>query len=208
MKNTYNFVAPYYSWLSYTVHGKDLINIQLDLIETLPDQGNILIMGGGSGDIIPHLYKHSPHLKIDYIDASSKMIALAQTKKTAGQQISFIHADTIPKPNYRYDAVFCAFFLDLYAEEEILNWLSAFDAVCTPKYSLHVADFQLNNSVKFRFWRMILIRLSILFFKLTTNHSTWKLEDIFTLIAKSNYKSIHVSYLKDNFLCLHVFKKL
>ena len=190
------------------VYGKDLLTIQVKLIKTLPNKGNLLIVGGGTGDILPHLYQHSPNLKIDYIEASSKMIALAQRQTTTGQQINFIHSDTIPKTDYQYDAVYCAFFLDLFAEEEILQWLTKFDSVCQPYYSLHIADFQLNSSVKYRFWRVILIKLSILFFKMTTNHSTWKLEDLFNVIAKNNYKTIHTRHLKDNFLRLHVFERL
>ena len=190
------------------MYGKDLLTTQVELIKTLPNNGNLLIIGGGTGDILPHLYQHSPNLKTDYIEASSKMIALAQKQTIAGQQINFIHSDTIPKTDYQYDAVYCAFFLDLFAEEEILQWLTKFDSVCQPYYSLHIADFQLNSSVKYRFWRVILIKLSILFFKMTTNHSTWKLENLFNVIAKKNYKTIHTRHLKDNFLRQHVFERL
>ena len=114
------------------VYGKDLLTIQVELIKTLPNKGNLLIVGGGTGDILPHLYQHSPNLKIDYIEASSKMIALAQRQTTTGQQINFIHSDTIPKTDYQYDAVYCAFFLDLFAEEEILQWLTDRIELCQP----------------------------------------------------------------------------
>jgi tRNA1(Val) A37 N6-methylase TrmN6 len=81
------------------VFGNSLATIQLKLVETLPKTEHLLILGEGNGGILKSIYNHSPYLHIDYLEASIKMIQLAQTNIPKGQRISFIHSDQLPAPS-------------------------------------------------------------------------------------------------------------
>lgn len=207
MINKYNFIAPFYALLSRLVYGDSLLQIQIKLIKTLPQQGNLLIMGGGNGEILPYIIKHSPNLKIDYIEASDKMIALAKQNVVQHQQLQFIHADKIPENTKTYNAVYAAFFLDLFTLSEINEWLTTFEEKSTKEYTLHIADFQLNKDVENSVLRKMQIKTSILFFKITTQHRTRFLPNTFSAIKKRNYNSLYKSTLKGNFLCAEVFSR-
>lgn len=189
------------------VYGNSLLQIQLKLLETLPQQGNLLIIGGGNGEILPYILKHNPNLKIDYLEASDKMIALAKQNVVQDQQIQFIHAYKIPESTKTYDAVYAAFFLDLFTYSEINEWLTTFEKKSTQEYTLHIADFQLNKDVENSILRNVQIKASILFFKIATQHRTRFLPDTFSAIKKRNYNSLYKSTLKGNFLCAEVFSR-
>jgi len=207
LKNKYNLIAPFYSLLSKLVFGNNLINIQLELIKTLPTQGKLLIIGGGNGKILPYIFSHSSKLSIDYVEASSKMIEMAQSKAPSTQDISFIHSDKLAKSEFAYDAVYLAFFLDLFNSQKIQEWLKSIESICDPNFTLHVADFHLSPATKFNLYRRLQVKASILFFKIVAKHRTDKLQDIFKIIAQSNYKSLTMRTLKGGFYRSQVFTK-
>lgn len=207
MINDYNFIAPFYSFLSKVLFGKSLLTIQIKLIPTLPEEGRVLLIGGGNGEILPHIFSKRPNITIDYVEASSSMINLAKQMAPNLQTIQFIHSDTIDPTAEKYDAVFAAFFFDLFDENGIIKWLTLLSSVCVVKHTLHVADFQLSRTSNNYYWRLIQIKASIILFKITSNHRIKHLPKVFETIDQFGYKHLASKYLNDRFLCAKVFSK-
>ncbi|MDA8886828.1 methyltransferase domain-containing protein [Bacteroidia bacterium] len=209
MLNSYNRIAPFYSILSRIVYGKSLIHIQEKLVSYLPKEGNILILGGGDGAVLPYLFKHAPLLSISYVESSSQMIELASKKTNSGQQITFYHNDDFSVDEQQIDFIFAAFFFDLFDEEKIRSIIHSLEdnCNCTNGIRWFIADFDLSDISKNVWIRKFQIKLSITFFVLSTQHKTRNLPLIFNAFDKTGYKTLNKSTIKNGFLRAEVFYK-
>ena len=186
--------------------GNSLLAIQLLLIKELPPKGHLLILGGGTGQILPSIYNQSPNLKITFLEASSKMIALAKRQTPTGQYITFIHSDSLENMKIECDYVYASFFLDLFSPTHIKAIVRTIENHQTHPMTWFIADFDLGPKVKYRLLREFQIKLSILFFTITTNHQQNFLPEVFEFFTKNRYKSLVTLYLKYGFLRAQVFK--
>jgi len=207
MLNKYNSIAVFYPYLSRYIFGKSLINIQLKAIPHLPSRGKILLIGGGNGEILPYIFKERPKLQIEYFEASSKMIELAKKKVQNNPLITFVHSDCLSECSTDINVVFAPFFFDLFSEADIQNMLKQLEVRIAKNFTLITADFQISRKTKLRQLRKFQIYLSILFFKLFTNHRLGYLPNISDSIESLSYKAHNTTYLHGNFLCLQVFTK-
>ena len=79
LERNYDSIALIYDRLARLVYGRSLVNAQLYLLDAIPAEAHVLIVGGGTGWVLEEITKRHPSgLSIDYIDAASKMVALAK----------------------------------------------------------------------------------------------------------------------------------
>ena len=185
MLNQYNKIAHLYTGLSRLVFGNQLLKIQQELITHLPTDGKLLILGGGNGKILPHIYQHASHLTIEYVEASSTMIQLAKKTKPKDQKITFHHKD-VRDYNQKHDYIFAGFFLDLFDEKKIEELILKLENK-NRETTWYIADFQLNKRTKYRLLRNIQLKLTILIFTIVTQHSINHLPDIFSVFKGLGY---------------------
>ena len=204
MLNQYNKIAYLYASLSRIVFGNSLSKIQEDLIRYLPKEGKLLILGGGNGKILPHIYQHAPRLTIEYVEASSTMIQLAKKTKPKDQKITFHHKDVCDY-NQKHDYIFAGFFLDLFDEKEIEELILKFENNKS-RTTWYIADFQINKNIRHRLFRSLQLKLTILFFKLTTQHSINHLPSIFSVFKRLGYHA-KVKSNDQSYLYYSVFKR-
>jgi len=199
--NQYNKIAHFYTGLSRLVFGNQLLKIQQELITHLPTDGKLLILGGGNGEILPSIYKLAPKLSIDYVEASSTMIKLAKKKAPNQQKITFHHIDVLDY-SHKHDHIYASFFLDLFHKKQIEQLIRKLEKY--KKTTWYIADFQINKNTRNHLFRSIQLKLTILFFRLTTQHTIRHLPDILSVFVKLGYssKSKHSS-----FVFWEVFKK-
>src|SRR5688572_10145370 len=109
--NRFNRVAGVYDILARMVFGRSIQQAQLHFLNELPTQGNILILGGGTGWILKSILKVRPLITIWFVEASDAMIAKA--KQQAGNdeaRIHFIHGtEETLVPEVQFDAVLANF---------------------------------------------------------------------------------------------------
>ena len=204
MLNQYNKIAYLYASLSRIVFGNSLSKIQEDLVRYLPKEGKLLILGGGNGKILPHIHQHAPRLTIEYVEASSTMIQLAKKTKPKDQKITFHHKD-VRDYNQKHDYIFAGFFLDLFDEKEIEELILKFENNKS-RTTWYIADFQLNKRTKYRLLRNIQLKLTILFFRIMTQHSINHLPDIFSVFKGLGYHA-KVKSNDQSYLYYSVFKR-
>lgn len=119
--NGFDGIAPFYDSLKRLVFGNALAESQRALLASIKKNGNVLIIGGGTGEVLEALLKVNEGCSVWYVEASSVMID--RTKKRIGEStssVNFIYGseDSIPV-GVAFDAAITGFFLDLFPEEKV-----------------------------------------------------------------------------------------
>jgi ubiquinone/menaquinone biosynthesis C-methylase UbiE len=119
--NRFDWIAPHYDAVSRLVFGKAILNSQAWALKRIPPDSAVLVLGGGSGAILPLLNEVSPPCSIWYVEASSVMLARAGATvgKNSKGNIVFIHGTETAIPEVKFDAIITNFLLDLYPDADI-----------------------------------------------------------------------------------------
>ena len=159
--NGFDIVAGIYDRLARLLYGKSIVVSQLHFLNEIPGNSRVLILGGGTGWILEELLVRKPRCKVWYVDASKKMIALAQKRVSAQREVHFIHGSekSLPK-EILFDAVVTNFYLDLFTEASLA------EVITSVKDNLHrqalwlVTDFVDGG----KWWQRSLLKMMYLFF--------------------------------------------
>lgn len=116
----FNCIAPYYDFLKRAVFGEAINNSQVYFLARLSHCERILVLGGGSGELLRPLLKLNSESTIWFVEASSEMLRRAG-ERVKGQQssrIRFIHGtqNDLP-PDVKFDALITNFFLICFKTE-------------------------------------------------------------------------------------------
>lgn len=163
----FNAIAPYYDYLKRLVFGKAIFNSQVHFLRCLPKGGKILILGGGSGEILRPLLEGNPDCTIWYVEASSEM--LAQARKSLGSRahtnILFIHGtERILTKEVMFDAVVAQFFFDLFPEVKLREMCVDLRQNLIKGGVMLVTDFVDGE----KWWQRILLRTMYKFFRIAS----------------------------------------
>lgn len=123
--NGYNKIAIIYDWLANVVFGKSLRDSQRWYLSKIRSEDHVLVIGGGSGAILPDIFRAQPNVSVCYVDASSEMIRLAKEKISSAEQVTFIHGTTEDIPSTSFDVIITNFFLDQFTEEELVPLINS-----------------------------------------------------------------------------------
>lgn len=119
--NRFNRIARHYDGLKRFVFRGAIYESQIRFLSSVPLGGNVLILGGGTGEILPLLQQINPECRIWFIDASSQMLkmAFARCMKTSLNRVHFIHGTENDLPeDVVFQAVITNFFLDLFPDDK------------------------------------------------------------------------------------------
>lgn len=187
-KNHFNLVAPFYDRLARLVFGRDLLNAQEFFLNEISVKDRVLIVGGGSGEILRHPALQQAS-QIDFVELSEAMVRKAKAQPIDKSSIQFYVKD-IRDHEGQYDWVICNFFLDCFQEESLHNILEKLKPLLKAEGQMLVTDFHLSYKREHRF----LLYLMISFFRYTANLEASKLLDIdaqvqryFHLIDKNRF---------------------
>ena len=107
-------LAPVYKVLARIIFGKTLQHAQEYLLTSVKSGDHILILRGGSVEVLKSLLSQQPHVAVDYIDISSKMIQLARKQTKSASNVNFIIGTEQNIPGRTYTIVITNFYLDLF----------------------------------------------------------------------------------------------
>ncbi|MEQ8909240.1 MAG: methyltransferase domain-containing protein [Vicingaceae bacterium] len=206
MSNNYNRLAPFYDVLVRLVFGQSVLNAQLSYIHRLKPNDKVLIVGGGSGRLLPSLLNTKPDIQLDYLEASHKMKSLAKEKVNESQlkHINFIpqKIENFPVDEKKYDAILCFFFIDLFPEKKGLEIILKLNKSLTKDGIWLVADF---NQPKTVFQRMV-DKLMFLFLKLTTKAESEKTIDYKKQLKSTRLAEVESTTFYGSYIFSAVFK--
>lgn len=180
--SNFDRIAPYYDTLAGWVFGDQIRKSQTAFLHLIPKDGNVLVLGGGTGWVLNEIMLQCQPRQIVYIEPSGEMIRLAQKSIQQADlpptSVTFIQG-TIAKldSDDRFDCLITPFVLDLFDAPEL-------EEVCIQlQDSLRIggywvfADFHIPNNWIGPFARL-LIRLMYAFFRLTSQVKTRQLADV------------------------------
>jgi ubiquinone/menaquinone biosynthesis C-methylase UbiE len=203
--NTYDNIVWLYDRLSRMVYGRTLISAQLWLLSAIPAGAKILIVGGGTGEVLEEITKLRPSgLDITYVDASEKMIARAKTRNAGNNRVTFI-ASRLEDAGLcdTYDIALTPFFFDNFTGDAAEDILCNIDALLHPQSKWLYCDFQDAGKV----WQSILLRVMYTFFKVTVRIGTNRLPHMEHYFSKHRYTVAKRATFFKNFVVSIVYEK-
>jgi tRNA (cmo5U34)-methyltransferase len=165
----FNRLAPFYDALARIVIGRGIRASQLHFLNHLATKNKLLILGGGTGWILPFIYKVNPTLQIDYIDVSLKMIELARGR-VKDSKVRFIAGTEGNIPDTDYDCVITNFYLDLFDDTKLPSVI-----LCIKNSLQSGACWIVTDFVNERKWHKRTLTIMYKFFRLTAGLQTQNL---------------------------------
>jgi ubiquinone/menaquinone biosynthesis C-methylase UbiE len=162
VKRNYDSIAFIYDRLAGLVYGRALRDAQIYLVQTIPANAHVLILGGGTGWILEEIAKvHPGGLVIDYVDASAKMTALAAKRNYRQNQVNFITArvEELEHGVKQYDVVITPFLLDNFTDEMLGEIFPVIDKHLSNNGVWLYADFR-NTDVA---WQRSMLKIMYVF---------------------------------------------
>lgn len=141
--NEFNRVAPVYDPLKRVVFGSAIYRSAIQYLDEIPAGGKVLVLGGGTGEVLSALMESNPSCKIWFIEASSEMLRRAQKRVLhLPNEIAFIHGTERDIPEgIRFEAIHTSFFLDVFPDEELPALCNHLASVLHPDGVWLVSDF-------------------------------------------------------------------
>jgi ubiquinone/menaquinone biosynthesis C-methylase UbiE len=185
MPANYNNSAWFYDQLSRLVYGKALVNAQVYLLQFIPQNAKILIVGGGTGWILEEINKlHPTGLQITYVEIAAGMIALSKKRNTGSNSVIFIN-EPIEKVSLPadFDVIITPFLFDNFKDDNLPSIFAHVAKSLKPGGIWLNTDFQLTG----KWWQNVLLKTMFLFFKILCRVETSHLPDINAQFKKHGF---------------------
>lgn len=181
--NRFDGISTWYDWLARAFSGNTILKSQLSLLERIPPRSRVLILGGGTGEILPYLFHEVKGIEVWFVDASSAMINRARSRVSSSDKIHFIHGTQNDIPSSAtFDVVMTCFFLDLFGTCELKDVISKIQEHLGSRDKLLVADF-----VSETFWHRWLLKMLYGFFLLATRLKNTSLPDWENILVEEGF---------------------
>jgi ubiquinone/menaquinone biosynthesis C-methylase UbiE len=194
---SFDRVADIYWLLEKPTFGRVLQSAREFGIDKINHPTRALIVGEGDGRFLKQLMRLHPNVQVDCIDASGRMIALAERRlrrrsPDALSRVRFQHADVCgTKLTGEYDLIVTHFVLDCFEGERLRSVVTNIADVALPNCVWLLADFALPD----RGWRRLYAKLWLAsmyaFFRLTTGIRATTLTDPTRLLGREGFQITH-----------------
>ncbi|QES87522.1 class I SAM-dependent methyltransferase [Rhizosphaericola mali] len=208
-RNNYDLLAPYYDFICTLVYGKNILRIQEELLQYIPPNMSLLLVGGGNGKILKSIEKLSiSNLKITYIEASKKMVELSRKNGAGLENVEYL-AQYLEDAHLteQFDYIFTPFFFDNFQLEKIEFLFSNLDKHLKKEGIWLYADFNVTATKK-NYWNAFLLKTMYLFFKIVSKIETQELIYLRPIFEKNNYQLQKEVFKYGQFIYGQVYKKL
>lgn len=205
MAANYNNSAWFYDALSRMVYGRSLVKAQVWLLHYVPENANILIVGGGTGWILEELTRiHPSGLNITYVEIAANMIALSKKRIAGNNQLFFIN-NAIEKVvlHNNFDVVITPFLFDNFIDETVQRVFCHIHKLLKPGGLWLNCDFQLTG----RWWQNVLLQSMFIFFRTICKIEASKLPDINKRFEEKDYQLMDEKTFFGKFVLSRVYKK-
>ncbi len=207
MKGNYDNVALFYDLLAHLIFGNAVLHSQIFLINTIPANSTILIIGGGTGRILKEISKrHKQGLQITYVEISGKMMRQSEKRDTGNNKVIFINKSIADVTFYQsFDVVITPFLFDNFSYNTCKTIFDKIDDVLRPEGLWLFADFQ--QSKKNNLLQKLLMNVMYLFFRLLCKIEAEQLQDMGVLFKEYNYNNIFMQTFFKKFIYSAIYTK-
>ncbi len=208
MKQGYDVIAPIYDALAKFFIGKALRRAQTYFLRYIPLGAKVLIVGGGTGWILEEISAvHSQGLEIDYVDVSSKMIALAKRRNRGKNKVAFIHQSILDYSTHNlYDIIITPFLLDNFKDETAQKVFLLLHQKLQADGLWIYTDFQVNHPSSY--WQKAVLFLMYSFFRIAANIEAVRLPDVMSQFNLHYYKLVQNQTFLRKFIITALYQKV
>lgn len=188
MASNYNNSAWFYDRLSRLVYGRALINSQVYLLQFVPGNSAVLIVGGGTGWILEELAKiHPSGLQVTYVEVAADMMARSRQRHAGLNQVVFIN-EAIENVAIAggFDVVITPFLFDNFTEATAQKVFNHIHQLLKPGAVWLNADFQLTG----KWWQTVLLKSMFLFFRILCRIEARELPEVRRLFSSHGYQKV------------------
>jgi ubiquinone/menaquinone biosynthesis C-methylase UbiE len=196
--SNYNHIAWAYDGLARVVYGRKLARAKQAFLEEIPTQAKILVIGGGTGEIIDHLQKMSSYGEIDFIETSKHMIRRAEKRDRSKLEVNFYQQPILEFEKTGYDCILVNFFFDQFSLPEAQHILRHVKAKLNRDGVLIFSDFIATSN----YWDRLITRVMYLFFKITTGISAGALLSHDVLFSSAGFYARSTKKISRNILAI------
>ncbi|MBS7566143.1 class I SAM-dependent methyltransferase [Mucilaginibacter sp. Bleaf8] len=206
MAANYDRTAWFYDRLSHLVFGKSQVNAQNHFLHLIKPNSRILIVGGGTGQILEALTQHySSGLDITYVEISAKMMLLSRKRNIGGNRVSFVTDDIGNVKNaISYDVIITAFLFDNFTDEALRKTFGQLHNQLQPNGLWLNTDFELTGP----FWQRLMLKTMYRFFKLLQAVEVNKLPQTDAVFKQYQYSLTAQQHFYGKFISAKAYTKI
>lgn len=157
-------LAASYDGLAAVVSGNQIKKSQVHFLHRIPDGSRILMLGGGTGWLLPNMLTDKFACELWYIDISARMIKEASARHIGNNKVHFIRGTDADIPvNIKFDIVITNFYLDLFSEREVERIVRKIIPLLSHGAVWIATDFVDQG----KWWQKVLLQLMYHFFRST-----------------------------------------
>ena len=171
--NRFDKVANIYDPLKRLVFGRAIHDSEVCFLDSIEREAKVLILGGGSGEMLRTLLQRNADCTVWYVEASGRMLELARGN-AAGHtsRVLFIHGtESSLQSDIQFDVIITNFFLDLFPEKKIKAITEIIHKHLANNGYWIITDF-VNRR---KWWQGVLLSAMYGFFKLACGIETHRL---------------------------------
>ena len=171
--NRFDRVAKIYDPLKRLVFGRAMHDSEVCFLTSIKRDAKVLILGGGSGEMLRTLLQTNAGCTVWYVEASGRMLELASGNvANHTPRVFFIHGtERSLQSDMQFDVIITNFFLDLFPEKKVKAITGIIDRHLVTNGYWIITDF-INGG---KWWQPILLSAMYGFFKLACGIETHRL---------------------------------
>jgi SAM-dependent methyltransferase len=192
-----NAIAPFYQTLEYASFGKYLEKVRFAFLNETAEAQTALICGGGDGRFLARLLHSNPRVHADFVDASSRMVELAQRRvaamgKNLRHRVRFHSGDfrLFQPPRTSYDLIVTNFFLDCFPEAQMASVASRIAGWAAPGALWMLSDFAEAPGFVGGLWTQAVIGALYAAFRITTGLPVMRLPAYLPAVAAADFRPL------------------
>lgn len=184
----FNSIAPFYDIVQKIVFGNRLQRAQKYFISEFLDAKNVLIIGGGTGEILESFSGNTHLNSITFIEQSIKMIEKAKSRNV-GVNVNFVCDDIFKwKSEQQFDLIILPFILDVFTTQIGVGLVQKLKPHLNSNGSVLFTDF-VETSKQNSLLRL-LIPIMYSFFKLTAKMKVDHLPNFDLMFERTGFEEV------------------
>lgn len=200
----YDNTTWFYERLSKLVFGQVQVKAQEYFLNQIKPQSNILIIGGGTGQILESISRlHRSGLHITYVEISPKMMALSRKRNVGQNEVEFINGDIAQITfTQKFDVVITAFLFDNFSDEALAAVFPQINKWVKPDGLWLDTDFHLTGPL----WQKLMLKGMYLFFRLMKAVKVSNLPNTREVFMQYGYQQVNEKLFYGRFIAARVYK--
>jgi ubiquinone/menaquinone biosynthesis C-methylase UbiE len=202
---SFDRIAPFYDTLAKLVFGTILRKSQQHFLHLIPDGSVVLIIGGGTGWIIPKIFASAAPRRLIYVEDSAEMLWRSYCSNADKElPITFVLGDEAYLSNLKdVDVVLTFYFLDVFKEDRLVEIMKKVKKSLRKNGLWLVADF--NSESKNPLHRVLVFTM-IKFFQFTSGLPANRLHHFAAHFKKLDFKLVQKKSWENGLLISSVYR--